>query len=321
MPKGCLIIGLGQIGMEYDMNISAKDAIYTHARAFSMHPSFELIGAVDPSEEKRDKFKEVFKKPAFKDITESLKNINPEIIVISSPTVLHKTILEEVLNFITPLAILCEKPLSYSISDAKVMLALCEKRGVKLYVNYMRRSDPGVIKIRDLIHNGLIESPIKGVAWYSKGFFHNGSHFFNLLEFWLGKYQKSIVLSKGRVLQNKDPEPDIYVEFEKGNIIFLAAWEESFSHYTIELLSPSGRLRYEKGGEIINWQSTTLDTNFSGYTILKEKPEVIENSMDRYQWNVVNQLARVLSGKDSTICSGKEAFDTLECMDKIINFK
>ena len=84
MSKGCLIIGLGQIGMEYDMNISAKDAIYTHARAFSMHPSFELIGAVDPSEDKRSKFIEIFKKPAFKDISESLKNLNPEIVVIST---------------------------------------------------------------------------------------------------------------------------------------------------------------------------------------------------------------------------------------------
>ena len=30
--------------------------------------------------------------------------------------------------------------------------------------------------------------PIKGVCWYSKGLLNNGSHFINLLEFWLGDY-------------------------------------------------------------------------------------------------------------------------------------
>lgn len=321
MPRGSLIIGLGQIGMEYDIHIPADHAVFTHARAFSIHPEFELLGAVDPSEEKRSRFSENYHKPAFRDLAEALQHIDPQVIIIASPTVYHKAILEEVLNLSKPLAVLCEKPLSYSISDARSMIELCEEKGVRLFVNYMRRSDPGVIEIRDRIHNGSIAAPIKGVAWYSKGFLHNGSHFFNLLEFWLGKYQRSTVMSNGRLWLDQDPEPDIYVEFERGNITFLAAWEEAFSHYTIELLSPSGRLRYEKGGEYITWQSTQPDPNFSGYTILNEQPEIIGNSMDRYQWHVADQLARALAGQAASICSGREGLTTLEYMNQIINFK
>jgi predicted dehydrogenase len=198
------------------------------------------------------------------------------------------------------------------------MIDLCEKEGVKLFVNYMRRSDLGVIEVKDRISKGLIAGPFKGVAWYSKGFLHNGSHFFNLLEFWLGEYQSAKLISKGRLWNGQDTEPDIFVEFELGSITFLAAWEESFSHYTIELLSHSGRLRYEKGGELISWQATHADPSFQGYTSLKDPPEIIQNSMDRYQLQVAEQLSRALNGKTSSICTGHEGLKTLECMNQII---
>jgi predicted dehydrogenase len=318
MPKGSLIIGLGQIGMEYDLNIPVDQAVFTHARAFSIHPEFELLGAVDPSSEKRSRFTQKYDKPAFADIAEALQRTNPQIVVIASPTDYHRAILEEVLSLSKPLAILCEKPLAYNISDARLMVELCEQKGVRLFVNYVRRSEPGSIEVSDRIHKGLIKVPIKGMVWYTKGFFNNGSHFFNLLEFWLGAYQRSTVISEGRLWQDTDPEPDIFVEFERGGITFLAAWEESFSHYTIELLSPSGRLRYEKGGGYIVWQATHTDPSFPDYSVLKDSPEIIPNSMDRYQWHVTDQLNKALAGQAASICSGSEAFTTLEYMNQII---
>jgi predicted dehydrogenase len=319
MPKGILIIGLGQIGMEYDLNIPIDQAVFSHARAFFIHPAFEILGAVDPSSEKRSSFTQKYDKPAFADIAEALHRTNPQVVVIASPTDFHKANLVEVLSLSSPLAILCEKPLANNISDARLMIDLCEQSGVDLFVNYMRRSEPGSIKVKDLIYNGLIEVPIKGIAWYSKGFLHNGSHLFNLLEFWLGAYQRSTLVSAGRHWQDFDPEPDVFVEFEKGSIIFLAAWEESFSHYTIELLSHSGRLRYEKGGEHITWQATYADPSFKGYTILNDSPELIPNSMNRYQWHVTDQLSKALDGQTASICSGIEALTTLEYMHQIIN--
>ena len=318
MVKGSLIIGLGQIGMEYDIDIPIDKSVFTHARAFSSHQDFELLGGVDPSDEKRSLFTKKYNKPAFSDLTEALQFTDPQIIVIASPTNYHKPIIQEILKLCKPIAIICEKPLSYDIEDARLMIDLCKQKGVKLYVNYMRRSDLGVIEVKDRISKGLIAGPFKGVAWYSKGFLHNGSHFFNLLEFWLGEYQSSKLISKGRLWNGQDPEPDIFVDFELGSITFLAAWEESFSHYTIELLSQSGRLRYEKGGGLITWQATHADPSFQGYTILKDPPEIIPNSMDRYQWQVAEQLSRALNGKPSSICTGHEGLKTLECMNQII---
>lgn len=319
MAEKCLLIGLGQIGMGYDLGHDSEKAVYTHARAFSLHSSFDLVGAVDPVPAKREHFEENFVCPAYPTIASALQSQSPSVVVIATPTAQHNSTLKEVLSKSSPKIILCEKPLAFDLEDAREMVDVCESAGVKLFVNYMRRAEPGAIEIKTRIESGQIEAPIKGVVWYSKGFLHNGSHFFNLLEFWLGPFVKATILDAGRLWGNYDPEPDFQVDFERGRVIFIAAWEEAFSHYTVELLSPSGRLRYEEGGESIAWQSTHADPNIAGYKILQKKPEKINNDMARYQWHVTNQLAMALANGQHTLSTGKQSFMTLEAMHKIIN--
>ena len=318
MVDKCLVIGLGQIGMGYDLALDPAKIVYTHARAFSVHPLFELVGAVDPAKKQCDLFKQHYAQPAYPTIASALQAQTADVVVIASPTAQHSLTLKEVLAHSNPKLILCEKPLAYDLDEAREMVEACDSAGVKLFVNYLRRADPGAIEIKARIESGQIAAPIKGVAWYSKGFLHNGSHFFNLLEFWLGSFIKAKILDPGRLWDNQDPEPDVQVEFERGRVVFIAAWEEAFSHYTIELLSPSGRLRYEQGGESIAWQSTHADPNIAGYEILQNEPEMVINDMNHYQWNVVDQLADALANKPLTLSTGKQSLATLEAMHQII---
>jgi len=305
--------------MGYDLGLDSADAIYSHARAFSVHPAFTLLGAVDPSPEQRALFEGHYHgHPAYTGTENALVAGSPDVVVIASPTDKHSAILNTVLSHSNPRAILCEKPLAYGVTEARNMVEACEAKGVSLFVNYMRRADPGAIEVRKRIENASISPPIKGVAWYSKGFLHNGSHFLNLLEYWLGAFVRATVIEPGRLWESHDPEPDVLVEFEHGKVSFLAAWEEYFSHYTIELLSPSGRLRYDQGGEHITWQATHCDPNFSGYQTLSTEPELIANGMDRYQWHVADQLANALAGKPQNLCTGRQALATLEAIHQII---
>ena len=319
MADKCMIIGLGKIGLGYDLALDPAKFVYTHARAFSIHPSFELVVAVDPSETQCDLFQQHYGQTAYSTIASALKEHKVSVVVIAAPTPQHSFILKEILVHLTPKLILCEKPLAYDLDEACEMVDYCEKAGVKLLINYMRRSDPGAIEIKARINSGNIATPIKGVVWYSKGFLHNGSHFFNLLEFWLGSFVRAKILDAGRLWDNQDPEPDVQVEFERGKVVFIAAWEESFSHYTIELLSPSGRLCYEQGGDSITWQSIQPDPNIDGYEILQNETEIITNDMKHYQWNVVDQIADALADKPITLSTGRQSLVTLEAMYQIIN--
>ena len=318
MKTPVLLIGLGQVGMGYDLNLNGGAHVYTHARAFEVHPRFDLVAAVDVDGLRRHAFEASYERPAYPDVASALAAHRPEIVAIAGPTSLHGELVRQVLAGSTPRVILCEKPLAYAPTEATAMVAACEARGVALYVNYMRRSDPGVIETHRRLVSGEIATPIKGVAWYSKGFLHNGSHFFNLLQYWLGPVEHSEILDAGRLWDGHDPEPDVRVVFAQGTMVFLAAREEAFSHYTVELLAANGRLRYEQGGERIEWQAAQPDANFAGYTVLAAQPEVIPSEMDRYQWHVVEQLAHALDGRDAQLCTGRDALATLESMHQLM---
>ena len=84
------------------------------------------------------------------------------------------------------------------------------------------------------------------------------------------------------------------------------------------MLSRSGRLRYDKGGEAIEWQSVHEDPHFAGYSILSEQREIIPNGMGVYQWHVYDQICKYLAGEANNLCTGRQTLKTLEAIDLII---
>ena len=178
----CLVVGLGNIGMEYDLK---SNHIQSHCKAINIHKGFYLAGAVEKNKLKRVIFEKKFKKPAFKSCKSALKKICPEIIIISSSTKTHLPILKEILSIHKPKVIVCEKPMGINFSHSLKILSICKKNRIKLYVNYVRLSDPGIIKLKN-----IFKKPIEGLVLYSRGTLNNASHFLNTLQFWFGKVTK-----------------------------------------------------------------------------------------------------------------------------------
>ncbi|APB34507.1 Oxidoreductase-like [Gloeomargarita lithophora Alchichica-D10] len=313
-----LVVGLGQIGMGYDLNHDPNRFILTHSRAFQIHPDFELAGGVDSNPERTSLFQEKYLCPGYTNLEVALIDIEPDIVVISTPTAQHHETVSIVLKTIKPKAILCEKPLAYDLDEAKMIVADCEDYGVKLYVNYIRRSDQAVFNIKNRIHNSYISQPIKGVSWYSKGLLNNGSHFLNLLQYWLGKTTDFKVIDRGRLWDDTDPEPDVQVNFELGTVVFLATREENYSYCNIELISGNGRLRYEQGGSQIFWDEVITDSTYEGYRILNPVSEIIYSDLSRIQWCVADQLSASLMGQEAQICSGASALVTQKVINEIV---
>ena len=314
MTFGALVVGLGQIGMGYDLDHDPGKYILTHSRAFQQHRQFRLLGGVDPDPERRRLFEEHYGSPAYADIGTAVQSLQPDVVSVSVPTHKHLWAVRTILQSGAPVAILCEKPFSSSVEEAREMLELGADQSCRLYANYIRRSDPGVLEVKRRLKEGRIACPIKGVVWYSKGIFHNGSHFLNLLQYWLGDVRDFRVIEPGRLWQEIDPEPDLVISFANGKSYFIAAREEDFSHYTVELIAHNGRLRCEQGDARISWQATAADIACEGYTVLDAEEEIIPTGFDRIQWHVADQLAESLHGRDAHICTGLEALQTLETL-------
>lgn len=317
-PWRVLLVGLGQIGVGYDLQLD-DGSVYSHARAFARHPDFVLAAGVDGAPAGRAAFTAHYHAPAYASVAEALAaGVAVDVLVIAVPTAAHGSVLRAVLAERAPRAVLCEKPLAPGLDEARAMAALCAARGSALYVNYMRRSDSAVIEVAHRLHGGAIAGPVKGVCWYSKGLRHNGSHFVNLLEYWLGPLNGHRLLQPGRPWGEDDAEPDVELRFERGSVVLLAAREEAFSHYTIELVAGNGRLRYEQGGRLVQWQPAVAGA-LAGYRALAPDAEVLASGMQQYQYHVAEQLAAALAGRPHVLCGGADALATLEHVQTIID--
>ncbi len=317
MKYKVLIVGLGQVGVGYDFDAADPEVISTHAKAFASHPEFDLAGGVDPDAAARKRFSGRYGGWTGSDLVEGLSTLKPDVVVIASPTRYHAESIRLALLHAKPKLILCEKPLAYTLEEAETMVAACRQAGCQLYVNYLRRVEPGVLEIKRRLHDGRIAVPLKGVLWYSKGLLHNGSHFSNLLEFWLGPVESFRVINSGRPWGDEDIEPDFQVKFATGEVSFLAAKGENFSHHEVHLVASNGCLRYEQGGAKILWQGADTDPDFPEYTVLALPGEMIPTESHKLQWHVGNNVGACLRGKPSSLCTGEDALQTLKWLLKM----
>lgn len=303
--------------MGYDKGFRGATHVYTHARAFDSHPGFSLVGAYDPNPRKRAEFHTRYKKPAFSSVDKMFKEVRPEVVVVASPTSEHKKSVAAALGEKNVKAILCEKPLALNLEDSSQIVQACQKKRKALYINFIRRADPGILEVKERIKSRQIKGPFKSVVWYSKGLLHNGSHYVDLMTFWFGPIHKVSLIAKENKLRKDKIEPDCRFDFESGSVVFLAAKEKNFSHYTSEIVAQNGRLRLETDGKIL-WQAAESNPYFSGRRKLNPFPETICGNMDRYQLNIAEHLYRALLGKKHALCFGSEALTSQKWISKIL---
>ena len=312
-----LVIGLGNVGLDYDLVHDSADYVLTHSNALHVHPYFDLVGGCDINDAQNVKFYDKYKKPSFSTIKEALIKTKPDIVCVSVPTKNHHAVINEVFKIAKPKIILCEKPISDSLENGIRIKELCDENKCKLFINFMRKSDVGSIEVKKRIDNGEIISPMKGVCWYSKGLLNNGSHFINLLEFWLGEAESYKIINKGIKDISGDSEPDVKINFKHGEIFFLSKKEDLFSFYTMELIASNGRLKYEMNGSV-SWQSKVKDDIFQKYTILDKNKSKIEDKMNYSQYYVLNEIKKNNENKKSVLCDSEEALRNLDFLNNII---
>ena len=309
-----VIIGLGRIGQEYDYDQLDDSLIATHASAYFHHPGFELLAGVDPVPSQRNRFEKKYDRPAYTDIKTMTDHHRPDVVSIAVPVNQHLPVFQETIQC-KPKAIICEKPIASSAADGRLMQSMANDYQCALLVNYMRRFEPGSIALKRIIQEGGVGEIFKGVVWYTKGLLNNGTHFIDLLCYWLGDVSGVEVMAKGRKWEGKDPEPDICILFNKASIYVLAGRAECYSAGEIDLFGSGGRIRYTESGKQIEICKTIPDPVFKGYTILEQEREVIPTDLKRYQWHVLEGLYNHLVHNTALPSDGDTATKTMEIFE------
>lgn len=315
-----VVVGLGNIGQGYDYQCSDGSRVLTHAQSFFHHPDFSLTGGVDPDPELRARFEKKFGKPAWKCIEDVPQSQFPHIWAVAVPTRFHLETIGKIIP-LKPKAVICEKPLAVSLVEAQEIVRLLRDSRTPCLVNYIRRFEPGACQVKDMIDRKKLGDPLKGVVWYSKGLRHNGGHFLDLLQFWLGPISDRKVLERGRNFSENDFEPDLRLCFGKTPIYLLAGREECFSMKDIELIGTKGRIQYLRGGEKIVAQGLEEQKTFPGYKVLENQGKELPTFLHRYQWFVLEALKEHLVAGKPLVSNETTALKTMEILEEIARLR
>lgn len=303
-----IIIGAGNIGACYDL--PASDKILTHAHAFTKHKGFKLIGFVDLEIEKAMKAASIWGGSFYANIEETFKKEKVDLAVVAVPDEWHYSVLKELSKF--PLrAILVEKPLTTSLSEAAEVMGIFNKKGIPVAVNYSRRFIPEIEKIKEDIRLGLFGGFVTGTGYYGKGMIHNGSHMIDLMRFLVGEVREIKPISTLADFYEDDKSISAVLEFE--NKGFFSLEYVDCRHYTVfevDLLFEKRRVRISGSGYIEEFEVKESEL-FKGYRNIVKSVEYQASYTDAL-YNAAENIFRNLTEGQALKCTAEDGYKTLK---------
>ena len=134
------VIGVGAMGKN-------------HARLYSELPGVELLGVSDVNETLAASVAQSYGCKPFADYNDLLKE-DLDGLSIAVPTTLHKQVALDAIQ--KGINVLMEKPIADTVENADEIIKAAREKGVKLMVGHVERFNPAIIKLKELIDNGLL---------------------------------------------------------------------------------------------------------------------------------------------------------------------
>jgi len=305
-----ILLGLGRIS--YGYNVKNKKNYLTHYKSIINDKRFKLLYCIEPNRKKKIKLKT----KVFNNIKNASSNLKPRLAIIATPTITHFKAIKEIIKFHSSVKyILCEKPFCNNFKEALKIDSMCKKKKIKVYINYMRRAEPGVILSKKII-NKKLKGFIYGNVYYDGTTLNQASHMINLLQYWLGE----IITVKRINNFNKKISKfgvDFKINFKKAEIYFFGLNIKKFSYASIKLISKNGEFNYTDRGANILYKSKIKDKIFNEDYMPNEKFVKIKNDMNNYQKHVYNEIYKDIVGQKAHISMSKDALETMRILKKI----
>ena len=133
-----------------------------------MAGKYQVAAVSDPDEKRLQEAKDKFNCRTYATLNELLTDSDVELVVVATPSKLHAD------NTIRALragkAVVCEKPMATTLSDADLMIRESKKTGSLLTVFQNYRYNPGFPKVREIIDSGKLGRIILiKMAWHGFG--------------------------------------------------------------------------------------------------------------------------------------------------------
>jgi len=308
------IVGCGRIGSEFDDDPKRK-VISSHAGAYSNNRKTKLVAVADVNPEKLGKCKSRWNVPtAYSDYKEMLAKENLDILSICTWSSTHAEIVREAVKHKLK-AIFCEKPIATTLSEAKEMVALCQKNNVLLFIDHQRRFDTFHQNVRGMLRDDKLGKILQATFYYTAGIANTGSHVLDLLRFYLGDAKWAMAnYSDVQSPNPDDPNIDGMIKFENGATVMLQACDvKSYLMFELHLLGTTGKISITRSGFDGEYLEPGESTLFSGYHELSPKEFPFDKNTPReFMKRAVAHIVECIEKKENPISSGEDGYASLE---------
>lgn len=157
IPLKTALVGLGRVGWQF------------HLPNIVSHEKFNLCAVVDLSEERLHEAYEKYHVKGYKSLLNMLEREHPDLVVVASPTHLHKEHAVAALHAGSD--VLLDKPMATSLKEAQQIARTVDQTGRKLMVYQPHRAVPEIAVLKTIFACGML-GPIymikRAVSSYSR---------------------------------------------------------------------------------------------------------------------------------------------------------
>ena len=174
----CFIIGAGNKGALSDAPGTGNEKKYlSYAHAVIDHPGFNLVGFSDILPEMVQDAERIWGRYMHEKGLFNLDSVNNiDVLIIATSDESHYEYLKELAETDFKLVI-CEKPLTLEIDQAREIVELYRERNIPLMVDYTRRFIPKFRQFKSEIDGGKTGKHLKSYLYFNRGWIHTATHF------------------------------------------------------------------------------------------------------------------------------------------------
>jgi predicted dehydrogenase len=198
--------------------------------------------------------------------------------------------------------VLCEKPLSDDLVEARAITELVDSRDKVFAVNFFRRWHPEFRRIRTMVRRGDFGVPQAVTATYTKGIRNNALHIVDWLMHVFGPIERAQVI--GAVPSTaKELDPTIHAVCWTGGaqkipVFLIGADHRHHAIIDIDIIFSEARVRLVDIGRRIEVWRSRPDPDFAGYRTLALSDECASVELPHFE-AVYSQLIAVSNREEA----------------------
>jgi len=310
------VIGCGNIGAGVDIykkNIRPG----SHAESYLKNKRFELCALVEANKERHAYLKKYYPGVKIYNTAEDMfLEVEPDMVSVATPTSDHCRAVALAADKKVPV-ILCEKPISYDLQEAQMMIKKCKENGVKLFINHNRHYDSLMTKWSEKIKAGLLGDLEQGMFQYYNGLYNNGTHFLDLVMMFAGKPICVMAKTNNKTSWNEnDMNVDGLLFFENGFTLSIQSLSKNYGYQDVKIFGEKGMLEIGNMTYEIRYYKKIKNKNFKNFFQLND--EYQKDGVERsWMSGVMNYFVEYLDGKKQAISTGEDGLAVLKILQSL----